>query len=126
VVLVPGIGGVATTGGGRGGTTPGLTVGVPAPSATPSAGLSATPGPGASSVDPAAVGVTMGAVPIDGCDHSYGGANQCVPWNFPPGTTDRCFWLRAHGLGNVAVHGRDRHHLDTNSDGVGCGSGDAG
>ncbi|SHG70092.1 hypothetical protein [Streptoalloteichus hindustanus] len=62
----------------------------------------------------------------DGCDHAYGESHECVPWQFPPGTENRCDWLRDHGFGPLTVHGRDRHGLDTNGDGVACGPGDAG
>jgi hypothetical protein len=61
---------------------------------------------------------------LDGCDHGYGTAAQCVPTSFPPGVTDRCDWLRAHGFGPLAVRGPDRLRLDTNHDRVACGTGD--
>ena len=60
----------------------------------------------------------------DGCDHGYGEPNQCVPVQFPPGVTDGCGWLRAHGFEPLAVHGTDRLGLDPNDDGVACGPGD--
>lgn len=60
----------------------------------------------------------------DGCDHSYGRPEQCVPWVFPPGGATGCAWLRAHGFGPLAVHGADRHRLDGNRDRVACGPGD--
>ncbi|SRR6266566_54783 len=76
---------------------------------------------------------------VDGCDHDYGGANQCVPWMIPapagsasPGATPGpppgygCQWLAAHGFGPLKVRGRDRLGLDTNHDGVACDQGDAG
>ena len=69
----------------------------------------------------------IAAVPFpvgDGCDHSYGEPNQCVPVRFPPGVTDGCGWLRAHGFGPLAVRGPDRLGLDANRDGVACGPGD--
>jgi hypothetical protein len=59
-------------------------------------------------------------VNIDGCDHGYGERTQCVPWTFPPGTTDKCAWLEAHGFDAVPVVGKDRHHLDPDGDGVAC------
>ena len=64
---------------------------------------------------------------IDGCDHHYGTNPQCVPWTFPAGVAnvaDKCAWLAAHGFGPLAVHGEDRQRLDTNLDGVACGTGD--
>jgi hypothetical protein len=59
-------------------------------------------------------------VNIDGCDHGYGERTQCVPWTFPPGTTDKCAWLAAHGFDAVPVVGKDRHHLDPDGDGIAC------
>jgi hypothetical protein len=59
-------------------------------------------------------------VNIDGCDHGYGERTQCVPWTFPPGTTDKCAWLAAHGFDAVPVLGKDRHHLDPDGDGIAC------
>jgi hypothetical protein len=61
-------------------------------------------------------------VNIDGCDHGYGERTQCIPWTFPPGTTDKCAWLTAHGFGAVKVVGKDRHHLDPDGDGLACDS----
>jgi hypothetical protein len=61
-------------------------------------------------------------VNIDGCDHGYGERTQCIPWTFPPGTTDKCGWLAAHGFGVVKVLGKDRHHLDPDGDGLACDS----
>jgi hypothetical protein len=62
--------------------------------------------------------------PVDGCDHDYGTANQCVPWNFPANVTDRCGWLSAHHMSALRIHGRDRLGLDTNHDQIACGKGD--
>ncbi|MFE5284354.1 hypothetical protein ACFRAQ_05195 [Nocardia sp. NPDC056611] len=63
---------------------------------------------------------------VDGCDHAYGTPGQCVPWNFPPRTHDRCAWLRDHGLTSLPLVGkRDRHNLDRNKDGTACGPGDS-
>jgi hypothetical protein len=61
---------------------------------------------------------------FDGCDHAYGVLRQCVPWNFPTGAAG-CAWLLARYLRALPVNGRDRHHLDTNHDGIACGPGDA-
>jgi hypothetical protein len=61
---------------------------------------------------------------VDGCDHDYGTANQCVPWSFPTGVTDRCAWLRAHNFSALRVRGQDRLGLDTNHDRIACGRGD--
>ncbi|MET7902471.1 galactose oxidase early set domain-containing protein [Streptomyces sp. NPDC005355] len=62
----------------------------------------------------------------DGCDHTYGTGDQCVPWRFPRGVAkaDRCAWLLARGYGAMKTHGRDRHRLDRNRDGTACGRGD--
>ncbi len=62
---------------------------------------------------------------VDGCDHHYGLPTQCVPVNFPPGTRNRCQWLRQHGLSSIPVSKRDQLKIDTNKDGVACGPGDA-
>lgn len=63
-------------------------------------------------------------VQLDGCDHTYGTPNQCVPWAFPPGiantTPAKCAWLNAHGLRDLPVHGTDRHHLDPRHRGLAC------
>jgi hypothetical protein len=61
---------------------------------------------------------------FDGCDHSYGKTQQCVPWSFPPGVTDKCAWLAAHGLKAFTIKTTDRHTLDTTKDGIACGPGD--
>ncbi|MEU1205849.1 hypothetical protein [Nocardia sp. NPDC005825] len=82
----------------------------------------------AAPAQPPAARADKAAVPeaVDGCDHAYGSPGQCVPWNFPPRTHDRCAWLRDHGLAALPVHGkRDRHNLDRNKDGTACGPGDS-
>ena len=61
---------------------------------------------------------------VDGCDHDYGGANQCVPWTIPASAGHGCPWLAAHRFGPLKVHGRDRLGLDTNHDGIACDQGD--
>ncbi|WP_425245301.1 galactose oxidase-like domain-containing protein [Streptomyces sp. NEAU-NA10] len=65
---------------------------------------------------------------FDGCDHSYGAISQCVPWTFPKKAkqvAERCDWLQKQGYGTgLKVHGRDRHGLDRNKDGIACGRGD--
>ncbi len=63
---------------------------------------------------------------VDGCDHDYGAANQCVPWSIPAAAGQRCQWLKAHGFGPLKVAGRDRENLDTNNDGIACDAGDNG
>jgi hypothetical protein len=63
---------------------------------------------------------------VDGCDHDYGRANQCVPWTIPAPAGHGCQWLAAHGFGPLKVRGRDRLGLDTNHDGIACDPGDAG
>jgi hypothetical protein len=62
---------------------------------------------------------------VDGCDHDYGRAGQCVPWTVPAPAGQGCQWLSAHGFGPLKVRGRDRLHLDANHDGVACDKGDA-
>lgn len=71
---------------------------------------------------------------LDGCDHGYGTAGQCVPVVFPPGvgdsTEERCDWLKKHGFKELKVHDKvkpaekDKLKLDKNKDGVACGRGD--
>lgn len=69
-------------------------------------------------------GVKM-AAGFDGCDHAYGRIGQCVPWTFPKmPRADRCAWLLDRGYGRLEVHGRDRHRLDRDKDGIACGKGD--
>jgi hypothetical protein len=67
---------------------------------------------------------------VDGCDHDYGAASQCVPWQFPGSAAvpagQGCAWLAAHGFGPLPVRGRDRLGLDTNQDAIACGPGDKG
>lgn len=63
---------------------------------------------------------------VDGCDHDYGSANQCVPWTIPGPPDSGCQWLAAHGFGPLKVRGRDRLGLDTNHDGIACDKGDVG
>ncbi|GAA4675415.1 hypothetical protein [Phytohabitans rumicis] len=60
----------------------------------------------------------------EGCDYSYGDRTVCVPWEFPEGVTDKCAWLKERGYKPLQVNGRDRHGLDRNGDGIGCGDGD--
>ncbi|MFC6012165.1 hypothetical protein [Nocardia lasii] len=62
---------------------------------------------------------------IDGCDHRYGTAAQCVPWTLPAAASkDRCGWLRERGLVALPVVGADRLGLDRDRDGIACGKGD--
>ncbi|GGK37647.1 hypothetical protein GCM10011591_06590 [Nocardia camponoti] len=65
-------------------------------------------------------------VSVDGCDHRYGTAGQCVPWTFPAGIKDkeRCDWLGKRGLASLKLVGEDRLNLDRNRDGIACGKGD--
>jgi hypothetical protein len=57
---------------------------------------------------------------VDGCDHNYGTVTQCVPWTFPPGTTDKCAWLAAHGFEKLKVAAADRQELDPDGNKVAC------
>jgi hypothetical protein len=57
---------------------------------------------------------------VDGCDHNYGTVTQCVPWTFPPGTTDKCAWLAAHGFEELTVAGADRQKLDPDGNRIAC------
>ncbi|MFI1994167.1 hypothetical protein [Actinoplanes sp. NPDC020271] len=107
--------------------------GKPVPAATPPANPvpAAAPAP---FVQHFASGATAGPLPrrksptatvdvpafVDGCDHNYGTPTQCVPLTFPPGVTDRCAWLAAHGFTQLLVAGRDDQHLDPDGDGTAC------
>lgn len=83
---------------------------------------------------PAAATPVPVPVDVDGCDHGYGTAGQCVPVVFPPGvgdsTKERCDWLKDHGFKELKVHDKvkaadkDKLKLDKNKDGIACGSGD--
>jgi hypothetical protein len=84
-----------------------------------------SPSEGARAGPAASPTVTISArANLDGCDHAYGTAGQCVPWTFPAGVSDRCGWLHAHNFGALPIHGPDRLGLDPNHDGIACGPGD--
>jgi hypothetical protein len=58
---------------------------------------------------------------IDGCDHDYGTASQCVPWHVPASSGERaCAWLKSNGFGPLKVHGTNRQHLPENEHGYVC------
>lgn len=58
---------------------------------------------------------------VDGCDHDYGTANQCVPWSVPGATPQaKCAWLQSNGFGPLTVPGTNRQHLPENAAGVAC------
>jgi hypothetical protein len=58
---------------------------------------------------------------IDGCDHNYGTANQCVPWAIPGATPQaKCAWLKSNGFGPLSVPGKNRQHLPENAAGDAC------
>ncbi len=52
---------------------------------------------------------------VDGCDHDYGVAGECVPYNFPPQVVDgaaaKCAYLGAHHFHDLELVGTDRHGL---------------
>ena len=49
---------------------------------------------------------------LDGCDHDYGAAGQCVPWQIPAATpAAACAWLRSMGFGPLQVVGVNRQNL---------------
>lgn len=91
----------------------------PEPYQPPKSRSSRTPNPRLTTARPHPVDDSL-----DGCDNAYGAVGQCVPWTFPPGTEDGCEWLAGHGFGPLPVHGRDRHGLDRDGDGIACGAGD--
>lgn len=57
---------------------------------------------------------------VDGCDHNYGEITQCVPWTFPPGTTDKCAWLAERGFQPLKVAAADRQKLDPDGNKIAC------
>jgi hypothetical protein len=58
---------------------------------------------------------------VDGCDHDYGTANQCVPWQIPAaGPQADCTWLKSMGFGPLKVYGTNRQHLPENAEGYVC------
>jgi hypothetical protein len=60
---------------------------------------------------------------IDGCDHDYGTANQCVPWSVPGATPQaKCAWLKSNGFGPLTIAGKNRQHLPENAEGEACGA----
>jgi hypothetical protein len=49
---------------------------------------------------------------VDGCDHNYGYASQCVPWAIPAGSPAAdCAWLKSNGFGPLKVTGSNRQDL---------------
>lgn len=61
---------------------------------------------------------------IDGCDHDYGTANQCVPWSLPGSTPQaKCAWLESNGFGALKVYGTNRQDLPENAQGYVCAGG---
>jgi hypothetical protein len=63
---------------------------------------------------------------VDGCDHDYGAADLCVPWQIPaPSPEAACAWLRQNGFYlPLKVYGTNRQHLPENAQGFACaGSG---
>jgi hypothetical protein len=71
-----------------------------------------------------AAAVAVAPAGLGGCEREYGTSAHCVPSSYPPGVTDRCAWLRAHGYEPLQVIGPDRLGLDTNHNGVACDPGD--
>lgn len=101
-------------------TAPG-SVRTPAPHIQP---FAQQPGVARQKPSPSPIATYRVAPNIDGCDHNYGVAGQCIPWVFPSGTADGCAWLREHDFGPLVVAGQDRLHLDTNRDQIACGAAD--
>jgi hypothetical protein len=61
---------------------------------------------------------------VDGCDHDYGTANQCVPWKVPGSTgAARCAWLESMGFGAIKVSGTNRQDLPEYGQGYVCAAG---
>jgi hypothetical protein len=59
---------------------------------------------------------------VDGCDHDYGTANVCVPWQIPAaGPQAACAWLKENGFYlPLKVYGRNRQHLPEDTQGYVC------
>jgi hypothetical protein len=59
---------------------------------------------------------------VDGCDHDYGTANVCVPWQIPaPNPEAACAWLKANGFNlPLKVYRTNRQHLPENAQGYVC------
>jgi hypothetical protein len=59
---------------------------------------------------------------VDGCDHDYGTANVCVPWQIPAaGPQAACGWLKGNGFHlPLKVYGTNRQHLPENAQGYVC------
>ncbi len=87
--------------------------------AVSAAAASAAPAPhvllyndGSTAHGPKAQRVVKAAPHLDGCDHDYGNANQCVPWTIPAGSPAAdCAWLKSNGFGPLQVVGANRQHL---------------
>ncbi len=104
----------------------------PAPTlAVPQAALHAAPAPLVHNFDTGLTGAHVKgyghayAVPVpwnvDGCDHDYGQADQCVPWKIPAPTPQAaCGWLQSNGFGPLKVYGTNRQHLPENAHGYVC------
>ncbi len=60
---------------------------------------------------------------VDGCDHDYGTANQCVPWSIPGATSQaKCTWLAGNGFVDLVLAGKNRQDLPENAQGEVCAS----
>ena len=59
---------------------------------------------------------------VDGCDHDYGTANVCVPWQIPaPNPEAACAWLKENGFYlPLKVYGTNRQHLPESGPGYVC------
>jgi hypothetical protein len=100
--------------------------------AVTSAELHATPAPLVMNFDGSLTGPRMKTytrariVPVpwnvDGCDHDYGTANVCVPWQIPaPNPEAACGWLKGNGFYlPLKVYGTNRQHLPENAQGYVC------
>jgi hypothetical protein len=98
--------------------------------AVPASALNATPAPDILTFDNGMTGhvadLKKGAVEVkvpwnvDGCDHDYGAANQCIPWKIPAPAGQACTWLRSMGFGALKVNGTNRQNLPENAEGYVC------
>ncbi|XVV03515.1 hypothetical protein ACQPW3_40405 [Actinosynnema sp. CA-248983] len=90
------------------------------PEARPVVPVTATPTPAPEPASPTPTEPTGKKPNRNNCDRSYLTDGACVPWFFPLDPREACEWLREQGLTRIEVHGRDRHRLDVDLDGIAC------
>ncbi|WP_309109694.1 hypothetical protein [Saccharothrix sp.] len=90
------------------------------PEARPAVPVTATPTPEPQPPSPTTAQPPGKKANRNNCDRSYLTDGTCVPWFFPLDPRKACEWLREQGLTRIEVHGRDRHRLDVDLDGIAC------